>query len=62
MLKNILTVYKMNLPFGEGSFYDKTKYKSVISDLIWLFKYDESFIKEKKEKYNEFELSEIYFK
>jgi hypothetical protein len=52
----------MNLPFGEGSYYDKTKYKSIIQDLIWFFKYEEIFIEEKKEKYTEFELSEIYFK
>ncbi|MDQ7023384.1 MAG: hypothetical protein Q9M97_07825 [Candidatus Gracilibacteria bacterium] len=57
--KNILTVYKMNLPFGEGSYYDKTKYNSVIQDLIWFFKYENIFIEEKKEKYKEFELSEI---
>jgi len=61
MLKNILTIYKMNLPFGEGSYYDKTKYKSIIKELIWLFKYEEIFIEEKKEKYKEFELSEIKF-
>ncbi|MDQ7009549.1 MAG: hypothetical protein Q9M94_04640 [Candidatus Gracilibacteria bacterium] len=59
--KNILTVYKMNLPFGEGSYYDKTKYNSVIQDLIWFFKYENIFIEEKKEKYKEFELSEIKF-
>ena len=61
MLKNILTIYKLNLPFGEGSYYDKTKYNSIIQELIWLFKYEEIFIGEKKERYKEFELSEIKF-
>jgi len=61
MLKNILTVYKMNLPFGEGSYYDKTKYNSIIKELIWLFKYEWIYVKEKKQKFKKFELSEINF-
>jgi len=61
-MKNILTIYKMNLPFGEGSYYDKTKYNSIIQELIWLFKYDEIFIEVKKNEFKEFEVSEIYFK
>lgn len=44
-----------------GSNYDKAKYKSVIQELVWYFKYEEIFIEEKKEKYLEFELSEIKF-
>jgi len=60
-MQNILTIYKLNLPFGEGSYYDKTKYNSIKQELIWLFKYEEIFIKEKKENYKEFEVSEIYF-
>ena len=51
----------MNLPFGEGSYYDKTKYNSIKQELIWLFKYEEIFISEKKEKYKEFEVCEIRF-
>lgn len=61
-MQNILTIYKINLPFGGGSYYDKTKYNSIRQELIWFFKYEEIFIEEKKEKYKEFELSEIYFK
>jgi len=60
-MKNILTIYKLNLPFGGGSYYDKTKYKSIIQELIWFFKYEEIFIEEKKDSYKEFELSEIKF-
>jgi len=60
-MKNILTIYKMNLPFGEGSYYDKTKYNSIKQELIWLFKYEEIFIWEKREVYNEFEVHEIKF-
>jgi hypothetical protein len=61
-MKNILTIYKMNLPFGEGSYYDKTKYNSIKQELVWLFKYEEIFILENREVYNEFETYEIKFK
>ena len=61
-MKNILSIYKINLPFGEGSLYDSTKYKSVCQDLEFLLKYEDLFVSEKTEKYSEFEVVELEFK
>ncbi len=60
-MKNILSIYKLNLPFGEGSLYDRTKYESICHELEFFLKYDWSFVSEKIEKYTEFEVCELEF-
>lgn len=57
----VATVYKMNLPFGEGSLYDKTKYFAIIDELERNLKYDWLYKRTTYDKSNAFEVREVYF-
>ncbi len=60
-MNNILTVYKLNFPFGEKSSYDKAKYESIAHEIKWFLQYEEIYLSSEKKVFTEFETLEMLF-
>ncbi len=61
-MKNIITVYKLNLPFLENSKYDSSKCNSIIEEIRKTMIYNEIFIMIKSKKEELFEITNLEFK